>query len=111
MFIHGQELKLKEKTESLQEVWEIKTPTTGKMTWRSASGGVMELKDERKTVVAKGSTKELKLEVFVPGDEMTMDLLLATWVAMIKKKKADTAGGGSVSAVANVIGALGGGGA
>jgi hypothetical protein len=67
------------------------------------------LTDERGVLLARGkllgtlSKKTYPLEVFTSGDVFTLDLILATWVAMLDCQDAEER---ETEAVAEVVGAI-----
>ncbi|KAK4501103.1 hypothetical protein PRZ48_006909 [Zasmidium cellare] len=87
--IHGQQIKVKQTWESMQYGKDVETPT-GLLTWRAGSGGYEELRDGSKTLLARGKmpgtfgSKPALLEVFVSGDDVLLDMILATWVSTVK---------------------------
>ncbi|KAF2163472.1 hypothetical protein M409DRAFT_26084 [Zasmidium cellare ATCC 36951] len=86
--IHGQQVKVKQTWESMQYGKDVETPT-GRLTWRAGNGGYEELRDGSKTLLARGKlpgtfgSRPALLEVFVDGDEVLLDLILASWVCTI----------------------------
>lgn len=84
----------------------------GTMKWRPGSSGTEEFKDAQGIVLARGkmpgslSGKVYPLEVFVPGDEFLLDLILACWVAILNCQKAE---GKEAEAAGEVVNALVGG--
>ncbi|KAK3650903.1 hypothetical protein LTR56_005954 [Elasticomyces elasticus] len=90
LLVHGQEeIRVKGTTDdNLKEVFAIKTASFGTLKWRSSSSGNMELKDSGRVVVARGSMRDSKLEVYVHAQALIMDIWLSSWVAAMKAKKA-----------------------
>ncbi|GIZ43553.1 hypothetical protein CKM354_000677500 [Cercospora kikuchii] len=88
------EIKMKQTWESLQYGKDIKTPT-GTLQWRAGSGGYEELRNEQKVLLARGKlpgtlwSKHSDLEIYVPGDELLLDLIISLWVSMLKIKAGD----------------------
>lgn len=105
---HGQEIKVKQSWEGMRYGKDIKT-STGRWKWRSGDGSCEELTDGRGVLLARGklpgtlSKKTYPLEVFISGDVFTLDLILATWVAMLDCQDAEEKEGG---AIAEVVGAV-----
>jgi hypothetical protein len=93
--IHGQQIKVRQSWEGLSYGRDVKT-AAGTMKWRPGSGGTEEFKDAQGVLLARGklpgtlSKKIHPLEVFVPGDEFLLDLILACWVAILDCQKAET---------------------
>ena len=114
MSVHGQEIKYKSISDSLSLIAYILDTPIGRFKWHTVSTDKrMELMDSEKRVVAEADLKEMKLSVFVSGDEMFLDCLLAGWVALVRTKKANAKGsdtGDVINGVAEVISAMGGGG-
>ncbi|KAK4901345.1 hypothetical protein LTR27_001903 [Elasticomyces elasticus] len=90
LFVHGQEeIRVKGTTDdNLKEVFAIKTASFGTLKWRSSNSGNMELKDSGRMVVARGSMRDSKLDVYVHAQTLIMDIWLSSWVAAMKAKKA-----------------------
>lgn len=88
MDIHGHSATLK--SEAHFEV----TTANGPLKWHIVYGldSKKSWHDENKNVVAKGSKKDKRLEVFVAGDEMVLDCLLASWVPMLLEESPTTKG-------------------
>jgi hypothetical protein len=109
--IHGQQIKMKQSWEGMQYGKDVKT-AAGTLKWRPGSGGTEEFRDAQGVILARGkmpgmlSKRVYPLEVFVPGDEVLLDLILACWVAILDCQKAE---GKEVEGVAEVVGALVGG--
>lgn len=105
---HGQEIKVKQSWEGMRYGKDIKT-SAGTWKWRPGSGSCEELTDGRGVLLARGklpgtlSKKSYPLEVFVSGDVFTLDLIFATWVAMLDCHDAE---GKEGEAVAEVVGAV-----
>jgi len=100
--LHGLEIKVKQSWEGLRYGKDVKT-STGTWKWRPGSGSCEELTDERGILLARGklpgtlSKKSYPLDVFVSADAFTLDLIFATWVAMLdchdaEEKEAEAAG-------------------
>lgn len=108
--LQGHEIKMKQSWEGLRYGKDIKSQF-GSWKWRPGSGGFEELTDARGTLLARGklpgtlSKKVHPLEVFVPGDEFTLDLVFSSWVAMLDCRGAEDE---QTEAVAEVVGALAG---
>ena len=106
--LHGQEIKVKQSWEGMRYGKDIKT-SAGTWKWRPGSGSCEELTDGRGTLLARGklpgtlSKKSYPLEVFVSGDVFMLDLIFATWVAMLDCHDAEGKEGG---AIAEVVGAV-----
>lgn len=106
--LHGREIKIKESWEGMRHGKDIKTPM-GMWKWRPGSGSCEELTDGHGVLLARGklpgtlSKKTYPLDVFVPGDAFTLDLILATWVGMLDCQDAE---GEGAEAVAEVVGAI-----
>ena len=106
--LHGQEIKVKQSWEGMRYGKDIKT-STGTWKWRPGSGSCEELTDGRGVLLARGklpgtlSKKTYPLKVFLPGDAFTLDLILATWVAMLDCQNAE---GKEAEAVAEAVGAI-----
>lgn len=109
--LHGQQIKVKQSWEGLSHGHDVKT-AAGTMKWRPGSSGTEEFKDAQGIVLARGkmpgslSGKVYPLEVFVPGDEFLLDLILACWVAILNCQKAE---GKEAEAAGEVVNALVGG--
>jgi hypothetical protein len=106
--LHGQEIKVKQSWEGMRYGKDIKI-STGTWKWRPGSGSCEELKDGGGVLLARGklpgtlSKKIYPLEVFVSGDVFTLDLILASWVAMLDCQDAE---GKEGKAIAEVVGAV-----
>lgn len=106
--LHGQEIKIKQSWEGMRYGKDVKTQT-GTWKWRPGSGSFEELTDSRGVLLARGklpgtlSKKTYPVEVFVPGDEFTLDLILASWVGMLDCQDAE---GKETEAVAEAVGAI-----
>ena len=106
--LHGQEIKVKQSWEGMRYGKDIKT-STGTWKWRPGDNSCEELTDGRGVLVARGklpgtlSKKTYPLEVFVSGDVFTLDLILATWVAVLDCQDAE---GKEGEAIAEVVGAV-----
>lgn len=108
----GKEIKMKQSWEGLRYGKDIKAHF-GTLKWRpgNGSGGFEELTDARGTLLARGkfpgtlSKKVYPLEVFVPGDEYTLDLIFSSWVAMLDCRDAEDE---QTEAIAEAVGALAG---
>lgn len=106
--LHGREIKVKQSWEGMRYGKDVKT-TTGTWKWRPGSRSCEELTDERGVLLARGklpgtlNKKTYPLEVFVPGDEFTLDLILASWVGMLDcqdaEEKVNEAVGEAVGAI------------
>lgn len=108
--LHGHEIKMKQSWEGMRYGKDIKTQF-GTWKWRAGSGGFEELTDARGTLLARGklpgtlSKKVYPLEVFVPGDEFTLDLIFSSWVGMLDCQDAE---GEQTEAFAEIVGAIAG---
>lgn len=78
--------------------------------WRPGSGGYEELRDGRKSLLARGKfpgtfsrKRSSVLEVFVPADEFMLDLIVASWFSTIKGQDAE---GEELEAVMEVVNAV-----
>jgi hypothetical protein len=112
LLIHNLELKLKYQD---GESWKLPSTPFGDLIWRkkALSGGIVELRDGRKAILARGSIQEAKLEVFVNGDEVLLDICMATFVAMVRRKQRagkESQGVASALDLVGTIAGLGGGG-
>ncbi|KEF55953.1 uncharacterized protein A1O9_07533 [Exophiala aquamarina CBS 119918] len=101
--IHGQEIKMKIKYESLTPTKSFTCPA-GVMTWRSTSwGNGMELWDQAGVKLARYVYLKLsgdpKLEIFVPLNDMLLDLVVTAAVSLLVDDKK------SLNIVAEVLGA------
>lgn len=109
--IHGQQIKVRQSWEGLSYGKDVKT-AAGTMKWRPGSGGTEEFRDAQGILLARGklpgtlSKKVYPLEVFVPGDEFLLDLILACWVAILDCQKAE---GKDAEAAGEIVNALVGG--
>lgn len=102
----------------MKQSWEVlqygkeRETKMGLLKWRPGTGGFEELQDAQKILLARGKMpgtfrrKPCILEVFVTGDDLLLELILASWFATIEGLKGEER---ETSAVAEVIGALGGG--
>jgi hypothetical protein len=106
--IHDQQIKMKQSWEGMQYGKDVKT-AAGTLKWRPGSGGTEEFRDAQGVLLARGkmpgtlSEKIYPLEVFVPGNEFVLDLILACWVGMLDCRKAE---GKEAEGVAEVVNAL-----
>lgn len=91
---------------------EATLPALGKVLLKSDGFSEKKYKmvDRDKHVLAKVSLKELRMDVYVPGDEMVLDCMLASYVGFVKAKNADGSAAEWVNAGAELIGAFAGGG-
>lgn len=64
----------------------------------------------RKKIIARTNLKGKKLEIFVPGDEMTLDCLLAGWVLLVRTTRADSESVEWIQAGLDAVNAFAGGG-
>lgn len=112
MKVHGQEVRLKVGFDCYnQTVHGAHLPAMGKLRWKEdLNGKDIKLIDERKQILAKANLKEKNMEVFVPGDEMMLDYLLAGWVALVKAKHAEGESVELIQAGVDAVSALAGGG-
>ena len=115
MMVHGQDIEFSHTLEGLQTRRESGIPGLGKVKWvgesDSLSGKRLKLVDADKQVVAEANLKDMKMEVFALGDEMMLDCLLASYIALVKAKHADAqAASDWVQAGAQIVGAFAGGG-
>lgn len=108
MSVHGHEIELYEGLEGRQ----VTMPGLGKTLWKTdgLSEKRFKVKDGNKQIIARVNIKELRMDVFIPGDEIVLDCLLASYIALVKAKNADAAAAEGISAGAELIGALAGGG-
>ncbi|KAF2716719.1 hypothetical protein K431DRAFT_234759 [Polychaeton citri CBS 116435] len=91
MTVHGQTIKVCLTWEGMQYGKDMKTPL-GKMKWRIGSkswGNTQELWDTQGTKLATykalcSKNQDSKLEILVPGDEFFLDIILASWVSMVR---------------------------
>lgn len=89
MNIHGQDIEVKQSWEGMQYGKDVSTPV-GKLKWRPGSGGHEELHDGQHSLLARGklpgvfSKRPANVEVFVPGDELLLDVILASWLCMLR---------------------------
>jgi hypothetical protein len=106
--LHGQEIKVKQSWEGMRYGKDIKT-SMGTWKWRPGDGSCEELTDGHGVLLARGklpgtlSKKTYPLEVFISGDVFTLDLILATWVAMLDCQDGE---GKEGEAIAEVVGAV-----
>lgn len=108
MTVHGQDIELSEGLEGRQ----VTIPGLGKTLWKTdgLSEKRVKIQDANKNIIARMNLKELRIDVYIPGDEMVLDCLLASYIALVKAKNADASAAEWVNAGASVIGAFGGGG-
>jgi hypothetical protein len=106
--LHRQEIKVKQSWEGMRYGKDIKT-STGTWKWRPGDGSCEELTDGRGVLLARGklpgtlSKKTYSLEVFISGDVSMLDLIFATWVAMLDCQDTEEKEG---EAIAGVVGAV-----
>ena len=109
--LHGQEIKVRQSWEGLSYGRDVKT-AAGTMKWRPGSSGTEEFRDAQGILLARGklpgtlTKKVYPLEVFVPGDEFLLDLILACWVAILNCQKAE---GKDAEAAGDIVSSLIGG--
>lgn len=105
------EIKIRESWEGMRNGKDIHTQNLGLLKWRAASGGYEELQDGNKKVIARGKLpgafggKASPLEVFVAGDEFFLDLVMVSWISMLKGSEKE---GEEMEVVGEVVSALAG---
>lgn len=88
--IHEQTIEVKQSWEGMQYGKDVLT-SFGTLRWRPGSGGHEELRDGQQKLLARGRLagmfrkKPSKVEVFVSGDEFLLDLILASWICIVRE--------------------------
>lgn len=89
MNIHGHDIEVKQSWEGMQYGKDVLV-SFGKLKWRPGSSGHEELRDGQQNLLARGklpgvfSKRPSNVEVFVPGDEFLLDVILASWLCMLR---------------------------
>jgi hypothetical protein len=111
MNVHGQEVKFATTSGGLAILYYVlETTMLGKLTWKgSSSGKLYELVDCERRMIAQADLAEMRFTVFVPGDEVMFDCLLAGWVALVHTKKGSAESSKHALMACKIIGHLAGG--
>lgn len=99
MTVHGRDSIIKSESIGLAGKTNVVEDTPfGKLEWITKSGGVLELRDQSKRMLARGIKAGPRLDIFVQGDEVTLDFLLAVWMGILHRKWPSSVASGQGSA-------------
>jgi len=88
MIVHGQTVRHATTSAGLATFHEVlETPMLGTLTWSSSGSRTYHLKGSGNRIVARADLPAMRFTVYVPGDDMMLDCLLAGWIGLIHKKE------------------------
>lgn len=110
MIVRGQSIRFAATTAGLALIYEVlETPMLGTLRWSTSNSRTYHLKGSGGMTVAQADVPALRFTVHIPGDDVTLDCLLAGWIALLQKKAKKKGSSKGVGLALKVIGQLAGG--